>query len=392
MARIRLHTLIKILLPLIWVGLVTLTVFAQPFPKRLKLPKNFSHAAPADLSAQLARRVNETYRRAMQKQNHYELGLVWTAPSRRYQRQAMVVGADGSMHMIRSSGLALADFLPTDVYPHASFLKKENLPDYFLAKHNLEIRKWLPILDRQEKEFARRINEFYAVKETLTHPAEQDMAWLAGQITDQHRYLLVGEEHEQPCVQREVVKLMGELGKSGRKVLLFTEFLYEGEPWKGYQITKHLPQYLPVWQAAQQAGIEVVGLEPEFVMGINNTRFVFPHNLSGEIAKFPTDIWTSVEGVRIRNAHWLNTLNRYRELYPQALFIIYAGGGHLEYGGPYSLGDVFAGPQTLVVNINRKSKNWAFGDLPDRVLKFNDVELSRLVGFDISFELSPTDK
>ena len=379
--------LIKILLPLIWIGLVALAVCAQPFPKRIKLPKHLTREVPADLSTQLARRVKETYRQAMEEQAHYPVTFLWTAPSKRYQKM-LIAGPDLKMHLTKS-GRALADFLPADTYPYASFLQAENLPDYFLAKHNLEIRKWLPRLAKSEEEFARRIDDFYAAKETFTHPAEQDMAWLAGQLTPEHRYLLVGEEHAFAPVQREVAKLMGELAKSGREVIVFTEFLHDGQIWPRQKDTKHLPQYLPVWQAAEEAGIEVVGLEPEFMEEIFGTRFVFPNRYK-EIMDLSTDIWTSVEGLRIRNAHWLNVLNRYRALHPQALFVIYAGAGHVEYRMPYSLGDALAGPQTLVALLNRHDLDWAFGDLPDRIIKFNDTELSHLVGFDIEFELTDT--
>lgn len=387
MARVRFHTWIKILLPLIWVGLVTLTVFAQPFPKRFKLPKNFSHAVPADLSAQLTRRVQQTYTQALRKLNQDAVSLVDTAPSRRY-RKMLVSGPDAKIHL-QSSGLALTDFLPTDVYPYASFLKKENLPDYFLARHNLEIQKWLPILQRQEHELSQRADEFYKVQQKITHPASQDMAWLARQVTNEHRYLLIGEEHIIPQARAHMVELLAELGQSDRQVILFTEFLLEGQHGEG---SDYLTQYQPVWQAAQQAGIEVVGLEPEFVDDIFNTQFVFPAPLVPRPSKPSRDVWTSIEGVRIRNAHWLNILNQYRELYPQALFVIYAGSGHVEYGEPYSLGAKLAGPQTLVVTLNHKTGDWIFGHLPDRVLKFNDAELSRLVGFDISFEFPVAEK
>jgi len=383
--------LIKILLPLIWIGLVALAVCAQPFPKRLKLPKSISHEVPADLSAQLSRRVKETYRHAMQVQSRYPVTFLWTAPSRRYRYQHLLETNPMLLGRSVQSGQMLVDFLPTDVYPHASFLKPEHLPDYFLAKHNLEIQKWLPKLAESEEEFARRIDDFYAAKQTFTHPAEEDMAWLAGQLTPEHRYLLLGEEHDLPQARQEVANLITQLGKSGREVIVFTEFLYNGQIWSEQKTTNHLKQYLPVWQAAEKAGVEVIGLEPKFMENIFGTRLMFARRYK-RIAELSTDIWTSVEGLRIRNACWLETLQRYRALYPQALFVIYAGAGHVEYRMPYSLGDALGGPQTVVALFNSQDLDWAFGDLPDRIFKFNDPELSHLVGFDIAFELSPNIK
>ena len=303
---------------------------------------------------------------------------------------------------------------PKDIYPDSYFLhNSKQLTDYFLARHNRYLLQAIPQLETWRREIVYNIPNFHQAKKVLHHPQEQDMAWLATQITERTNYLLIGEIHGFREIQSEIRYLLDQLLQQHpkREIFLFTEFLPGNKIWG--KTVKHSPpqtiSYNVLWHHATWNGITVVGLEPQFVEQNRWTSMQYQtvsDETKGTLAgPLQQSVWASLEGLRLRNAQWLVTLKDYRQRYPQALFIIYAGAGHILYSEPYSIGTVLAGPDTFtaalvpermkeedgkVTSLTTTFDELTRGEFLDRVLQFKDETLTKLAGFDVRIRIAPS--
>lgn len=277
---------------------------------------------------------------------------------------------------------------------------------YFLTKNNLEVRKWLPKLEHRQQFIVEHADELLALQAPVTHPVTQDAAWLAGQISPDTRYLLLGEWHKQPDVQTFEQNFINQLRASGREIVLFTEFIPDNGSWTFALEHDELAYYLPIWLNANAHHTPLFGLEPAYVHQ-NNTHFV----IREETFLFPPalqqqqEVWATPEGMRLRNEHWLSILQERRQEYPDALFIILAGADHVSYDQPYSLGSLLPQEQTQCVLLPSHAysdpvsgKNEPFLTLFDaltgerlsqRIIQFKNKPLARRVGFDIQLKVTP---
>ena len=124
-------------------------------------------------------------------------------------------------------------------------------------------------------------------------------------------------------------------------------------------------------------------------------------------------IWATLEGVRLRNERWINTLSSYRTKYPDALFIVYTGADHALYNRPFSLATHFPQEQTFVTALYpdkgtdfiSDGKWWHVpsmteksylgpleqihkqADFPQPVLKWSTPQLSQIAGFDVRIKI-----
>lgn len=280
------------------------------------------------------------------------------------------------------------------LYPHANLPSTQALEDYFLNQHNGEIMKWLPLFQAHQNELVAQLPQLRAVQKKVDHPSREDMHWLAQQVPEDAQYLLVGEkDHGVYTIHQQVKLLLEELHRRHphRKIVFFTEFLPRGHSWVYAARHPGLWGYLPMFFTGQKERIPVIGLEPDFVF-----------QTQGAVVKDPRQetvglMWASIEGVRIRNERWLSRLQAARRRYPDALFVVYAGAGHVDYNEPYSLGRSLQGPQTKVVlfHPNYRVENGYLkelitpfdiitkGEFSDRVIQFESDKLSKLAGFDI---------
>ena len=341
-------------------------------------------ATKATLNTQLARRVQESMLQAQQIKNAYPQITHWGNPSKQFIND-FCLAPGGVLSLIPVEKL----------YPHAPFLTPQHLPNYFLAKNNLETVKWMPILERSRQAILNHLDLLRQNTTPITHAPSEDMAWLAKQVTDKTSYLLLGEmKHSSPLTSGKVVQLMHELRLTQpqeRPIFLFTEFLHEGQLWGNLDMEDIVyEEYISVWENIAEEKISIIGLEPSFVAEYEpflQYEQIGEHVLTGDV------IWTSIEGVRLRNQYWKKTLEQYRAQYPEALFVVYAGAGHLEYTAPYSLGRTFSNEHILNVVLDpvqngEITKIGIFetavnGSFPDRVLQFTDKPLARLAGFDV---------
>lgn len=60
------------------------------------------------------------------------------------------------------------------------------------------------------------------------------------------------------------------------------------------------------------------------------------------------NMWSTPEGMRVRNADWYQAIAEYRKEMPDALFIVYAGAAHLDYSYLSSLSRRFPREETFI--------------------------------------------
>ena len=185
-----------------------------------------------------------------------------------------------------------------------------------------------------------------------------------------------------------------------REILLFTEFLPENKIWGKTIDEPLLPLHKTIWRAATAANIPVIGMEPEFVEKSIDATVNYRLAFGGYEEEFA---WATIEGARLRNKRWLETLRAYRKNHPNALFVIYTGAGHVEYTEPYSLGRELAGENTLVAEIYPRvirseygrGKDFLIDDFdvmtqgafPQRILWFADPAIAQRAGFNIRVKI-----
>lgn len=349
--------------------------------RKLPIPARLRAADPQlewRVSRVLNKRVRSTYRQAH--------GLAEKYPS-----------VSWSMASKELSGLL--QVTPQKLYPNVPFLTtNEQLAKYFVARNNREIMSHLPRLQQQQAEIMQRLEDFKKSRQLITHSPKEDAPWLASQIPAGTSLLLLGERHNVSSIPVHISAVIKEVQRQNphREIVLFSEFMPE-EPFHGK--TLFSKQHILIWDTANELGIPTIGLEPQFVIENASLRIFDRRDPS-----YTPSIWASLEGVRLRNTRWLARLKAYRQKYPQALFIVYAGNNHLLYGMPYSVADNLAGETPFVVTcypqyiMDGNDKVYAVslfdweteGEFAqERVVRFSDPDLTRLAGFDIQLKLPP---
>ena len=278
---------------------------------------------------------------------------------------------------------------PEDIYPGVPFLtNQEDLELYFIAQNNRETQKLLASMQRQTETLRQNAPSFCSACEQFTLPPEQISPWLAAQIPERTDYLLLGEQHGFTEIKQTISQLLGELRERfpNRSIMLFTEFLPEHHVWGETEAPISHKSFFPIWEKAQEVHIPVIGLEPLFV---STDRMLRLNSPSGqELEK----IWSSPEGLRVRNNRWIHTLTQYHKKYPQALFIVYAGSGHLLYTDPHTLGKQFANFNTQVFTFYPHTGYSYFdvltkGIFTSPLLHITNGRSARMAGFDIQIKV-----
>lgn len=367
---------------------VARTVSARTFPAQLgRLITGqpvLGDATQIYPSTQFSAAVLHSYNDACRVQDKYPVSF-WSGPVKEFTS-------------VPTSAVT-ARTLPREIYPQLSLSSKQT-EENFLIMNNRQVQAWLPHLYATKQTIQKHLPDFYRAKTYVNASSGEEMSWLARQLSPQTNYFLLGEMHF-PEIAAQAAEFVHQLRLAlpEREIILFTEFVSEEGQTK-------LAKYQPVVDEAKRRHIRVVGLEPRFVLdSANNYFFYRSGNLHNNLPETQGEsMWASLEGVRIRNKRWLRTIRRYREQYPQALFMIYAGAGHVEYTVPYSLGAALAGPETFTAVLYpehmRTTQNeedsfltspfdeWTQGRFAfDKILQFNNKDLSMLAGFDAQIKI-----
>lgn len=296
------------------------------------------------------------------------------------------------------------------IYPDKPFLKHPILGPqlvqaYFFAQNNRLVLKHLREMKTFLPKFNKAISQFYKEAKALAQP-ENPLLFTAQSIPDHIQNLFIGEVHgyaEVTQFVRDLLPLLREKHPDS-KIFLFTEFLED--PHSGGKNTlerfaryplKRL--YQPIWESAREQNITVVGLEPAYV----SSSMVRAITMTGK--SIEEMLWATAEGIRVRNEHWWQILEKYRAENPDALFVIYSGSGHSLYNYPFSLATrtpkastfmLEVVPDKLLIDGERTTKTDNLEmikpslSFPQPVLKWTDPHLSRISGFDMRIKV-PTD-
>lgn len=340
-------------------------LLAQRVPARLlpwkKEPvqhlQSTSKLTEINISRQLQKRLSQTYQQAKIAQK--------SLPTNRY-----IIMGEPVAKIFKTQELD-----PKELYPEQTFLKTSAQTGNYLATRNN--RLFLQEVRRMEKIWAQIDENLPRLQqEAANTPQPQDpIAWLAETIPVQTTQLFLGEVHlKTPEIHQAVTRVLQEIRArdAQREIILFTEFLPENFTWRGKKHPKArgieypFTNFFDIWDAALQAQIQVIGLEhPAAVEDNCVVRYL---NTNGVHSK--QSVWSSLEGVRLRNERWKKTLATYRAKHPNALFIIYTGADHVLYNRPFTI-------STPTGN----EKNFVVGLYPDRYLSivghFTGVLVSR---------------
>lgn len=341
-------------------------------------------------SVTLQERVKRTYKKALEVQKQYPDLFIY-----------------GPMDGIGPTNASLDKRMPLHLrakssYPNAPFLayNPKNLTNYFLAQENRHIIRLAPQFNALEEEWRSNIKNFEQSQIQWDGPKEQEMHWLAGEIPLNTSYLLLGEVHRTTEIHTKISQLLQELRlqQPQREIILLTEC------WPKSKIFRKVDsllfkEYAPiVWQTAKENDISVVGLElaavrlPEELeskINVNRRRHSIEKNPTAGIS-----IWSSLEGIRLRNANWLATIQQLRQKHPNALFVVYAGNYHIRGWNPFSLSTALNEENTFTVSFILQHKTTWFDKVTEnqfdsRVLSFRDKHLRELFGADVQIRVQP---
>lgn len=294
---------------------------------------------------------------------------------------------------------------PQEIYPQTPFLvTRKQVSNYFLARNNRETIAFLREQQQHRENIQQHLNDFKKGRRSILEGEE--MSWVISQMPNNTSLLLLGETHTVDDIKLNIIQLLQELRNKypNRPIVLFTEFLPQGTVFGKNIWAQNLPTYAPVFAIAHNLNIPTLGLEPTFVFKNDNCEMGLKRSLR-------ENIWTSYEGMRLRNTHWVSFIKDFqqqiRQDHPELndmLMIVYSGAGHTQYGMPYSIADMFPDekifsvsfyPTYLESNNTRiyetspfdKYSNGLFAK--DKTLLFKDKKLANLLGSDIRIKVDP---
>ncbi len=196
----------------------------------------------------------------------------------------------------------------------------------------------------------------------------------------------------------------------GREIIFLTEFLPKGHvlnlerdiaQFKKQGRTVNVRNY-PLWTALTERNIPVIGLEPDFVAGTVESQSLktdasFCTTYHGKPCDLSSlGIWSSEEGKRIRNAHWLEEIQKQRAAHPDALFIIYAGSGHTNIWEPFSIVREMEGKNfSILVLPAEEDDDFDYSVFPIQMpncFALPNAQLAQAAGFDVRIRVKNPNK
>lgn len=396
----------KVFLLILSLGLVTAPIHVQAgwkvFP-RVKtsitaIGKNTRRFNPLLVSRRLTKRVATSYQQAQKAQ------LALGENARRIQMGEPI-------RRIRST----KDMPQTEVYADKPFLTtRKQTANYMIAKSNRLFLREIERLKRLWNTLDERLPQLQEAAQQ-TPQVERPIEWLAQQIPDKTTTLFVGEAHGFAEITETVDRLLALLVQRNprQQIILFTEFLPQDFHYTANTPREalHLKKFERLWKRAIKRNIQVIGLEPMHVME-DHCRVEL---LSRENSKMVTGLqWAHLEGMRLRNEVWTHTLEKYREQYPDALFVVYTGAAHSLYNYAFSLSKALTKETSFVTALYPREyfkmeveHGWFSSSLtaqlvpfpdpldrmthegafPQAIVQFTDPELAQLAGFDVRLKL-----
>ena len=360
------------------------------------LKRSYNAAREALLASErrriLEERMERTFARAEEAQKRVPYSSVsrWESISPQYH-----------------SRWALRKLNPKHIYPDKPFLAHpiyggQLTEAYILSQTNRAQVKHLEKMKTFLPRFVAAIPRFQKEAWALAQPKDP-LRYAVEQIPGTVKNIFVGEVHNQPDIVRFISNMLPLLRKkyADKPIFLFTEFVWDIER-KG----KHLPDtapglhetdYIPIWQSAAKENIPIIGLEPKYVE--HNFDFSII-NAKGEEEWL--SIWTTLEGMRLRNEHWWKIIEQYRAENPDAIFIIYTGSAHSFYEVEFSLSARLPKAETFMLElvVKKRPEEGKSGtrdnleeispqlSFPQQVLHWKSKDLAELSGFDMRIRVT----
>lgn len=263
------------------------------------------------------------------------------------------------------------------IYPHApTYLTEDSLLDYMLAKQNMEARKWYPKMYAQYQRFYDMYDLLVSSVQPITHPASQDMAWLAGQASGKTKYLILGNINVKNW-ENYTLRMMQTLRRQypGRQIILMDQYgaidtvlwtMFDGPGKTGEDLLNIVTDVTE--SSVLKEDMDVRRLENPLDAGLLVMR-TQESNLPFE---------NTLEGLRITSQAYMQQINRVRTENPDALIVLSVNRMLADYSVPYSLGSQLYGPQTFVAQIStRRMGETLFEET------IEPIEAARSAGVDI---------
>ena len=292
---------------------------------------------------------------------------------------------------------------PQDFYPQETaqglFPSQNDFIKHFMDNNNqlytYLAAEHLPALRRS---IMAHLEEFRQEANAMVRPeAGKEFIWAAQQVPVDTDILFLGEEHVD-WIPEQMIPMIDVLQErmKGREIIFLTEFLPKGHVLNlekdGSLLEKVRDPYLPLWSVLEEKNILVIGLD--FMDGSlkKGASFYEGKFLVGETdPQMSKSVWTTLEGLRVRNQHWLEEIQTQRAAHPDALFVVHAGYGHTSYIYPFSVVQEISGKNYVVEmidgrNIDEFDALIAPHEMPD-ILKWSNPELGRAAGFDLRIKL-----
>lgn len=295
---------------------------------------------------------------------------------------------------------------PLGPYVELPFFKRlspEAQRNYFLSANNRAIATLWKQRTALFNALKARENDFLTQK--VSEPTATPFTQMAAQIGPEIKQVMLGEFHNYVWLQPGISTFLEALRAKypNRKMVLVTEFLPRGKknmlPAREW-MSKANPEYEAVFKTATRLGIRIKGLESSYVFYHTPPQMEIP----GVTPKEEVNMWSTPEGLRVRNADWAKAIAEYRQEEPDALFIIYAGSDHVDYSNPASLARRFPREETFIGMVSPyvldegqimtcDLVDEAFSALNTvKYLSWPSKELRNLAGFDVRIKLPKPEK
>lgn len=193
-------------------------------------------------------------------------------------------------------------------------------------------------LTLREKTLRTLVQESSRWNAFLRHISSFQSAGAAARIPARAKYVFLGEYHDYPDLTQTLQQTVLEYQRlhPEKQIVVFSEFLHDTYP--AFIKPNRLadtPAFHCYAGLFYYAGLPVAGLEEAVPLELFPLLRQDPHE--------------TLLGMHTRNTHWAGRLRQWREKYPDAVFFVHAGGGHVGYQEPFAVSRQFPAAETFVV-------------------------------------------
>ena len=226
--------------------------------------------------------------------------------------------------------------------PTAKVSPTEN---YFIARNNrvnlLEKLVWHARLDYFKK-------HIWQIASSLDVDINYGLINYLDYIPPDVKVLYLGEAHYSSKIQEEIINVLEQVASSRpeQEIYLLTEFFPDSYAlWAERRFPKWVKKTYngPVWQRAHELNINIIGLENnQLVNSLSNKSFNKRYD-------------ARMDGTAQRNESWAYILRTLMAQKPNAFFIVYAGGAHVDASYYRNLPSLIGEEKSFIIDF----------DLPD---------------------------